>query len=54
MLDDPVRTAAMGAAGRARFEALYDARITTRQLLDVLTEARERFAALVPSEANLG
>jgi glycosyltransferase involved in cell wall biosynthesis len=49
VLDDPARAAAMGAAGRARFEELYDARITTRQLLDVLTEARERFVPLVPA-----
>jgi glycosyltransferase involved in cell wall biosynthesis len=53
MLDDPTRTAEMGAAGRARFEELYDARITTRHLLDVLTEARERFAALVPARTDL-
>ena len=47
LLDDPARAAAMGAAGRARLEAVYDARVTTRQLLDVLTEARERFPSLV-------
>lgn len=46
LLDDPVRTAAMGRAARARFEAVYDARRTTRQLLDVLTEAREAFPAV--------
>lgn len=49
LLDDPARAAAMGAAGRARFEELYDARLTTRQLLDVLVEARERFSSLVPA-----
>jgi alpha-maltose-1-phosphate synthase len=47
LLDDPARAAAMGVAGRARFERVYDARVTTRQLLDVLTEARERFSVMV-------
>lgn len=47
LLDDPVRAAAMGSAGRARVERVYDARVTTRQLLDVLTEARDRFSNLV-------
>jgi glycosyltransferase involved in cell wall biosynthesis len=49
LLDDPVRAEAMGAAGRARFEAVYDARVTTRRLLDVLTEARDRFSVMVPA-----
>jgi glycosyltransferase involved in cell wall biosynthesis len=49
LLDDPARAEAMGAAGRARFEEVYDARVTTRQLLDVLTEARDRFSVMVPA-----
>lgn len=49
LLDDPDRANAMGAAGRARCEEVYDARVTTRQLLDVLTEARERASVLVPA-----
>jgi starch synthase len=47
LLDDPARAAAMGAAGRARVEQIYDARVTTSRLLDVLTEARGRFSNLV-------
>jgi glycosyltransferase involved in cell wall biosynthesis len=47
LLDDPARAEAMGAAGRARFDAVYDARVTTRQLLDVLTDARARYSAMV-------
>ncbi len=47
LLDDPERAAAMGSAGRDRFEQVYDARITTRQLLDVLTEARHRHSPMV-------
>lgn len=47
LLDDPQRVAAMGAAGRERTVRLYDARVTTSRLLDVLTEARQRFPALV-------
>jgi glycosyltransferase involved in cell wall biosynthesis len=47
LLDDPVRSEAMGAAGRARVEEIYDARVTTRRLLDVLTEARDRYDAQV-------
>ena len=47
LLDDPERAEAMGAAGRDRFEQVYDARITTRQLLDVLTEARHRHSPMV-------
>jgi starch synthase len=47
LLDDPERADAMGAAGRDRFDAVYDARVTTRQLLDVLTEARERHSVVV-------
>ena len=43
----------MGAAGRARFEAVYDARVTTRQLLDVLTEARARFSTIGSGMTNL-
>ena len=47
LLDDPPRAATMGAAGRARVEAVYDARVTTRQLLEALVEARARFAGLI-------
>jgi hypothetical protein len=47
LLDDPVRAEAMGAAGRDHFDDVYDARITTRQLLDVLTEARDGHTAAV-------
>ncbi|MGZ4737320.1 MAG: glycosyltransferase, partial [Acidimicrobiia bacterium] len=49
LLDDPARASAMGAAGRARFDQVYDARVTTRRLLDVLTEARERFSVMIPA-----
>jgi glycosyltransferase involved in cell wall biosynthesis len=45
LLADPVRAEAMGAAGRARVEARFDARRTTRDLLEVLGEARQRFTA---------
>jgi glycosyltransferase involved in cell wall biosynthesis len=47
LLDDPQRVAAMGAAGRARTARVYDARVTTSRLLEVLTEARDRFPAAV-------
>lgn len=47
LLDDPILAAAMGAAGRARTERLYDARVTTGALLDVFTEARVRYHRLV-------
>ena len=47
LLDDPQRAASMGAAGRERTARIYDARLTTSRLLDVLTEARDRFPALV-------
>lgn len=40
LLADPARVETMGAAGRARVEDRFDARITTSRLLDVLTEAR--------------
>jgi glycosyltransferase involved in cell wall biosynthesis len=43
LLDDLGRVESMGAAGRARVEARFDARITTLRLLDVLTEARDRY-----------
>ncbi|MGZ4689738.1 MAG: glycosyltransferase family 4 protein [Acidimicrobiia bacterium] len=49
LLDDPAQASAMGAAGRARFDEFYDARVTTRRLLDVLTEARERFSVMIPA-----
>ncbi len=39
----PTRTR-MGAAGRARALARFDARVTTAALLDVIVEARARFA----------
>ena len=48
LLDDPQRVAAMGAAGRERTARFYDARVTTGQLLEVLADARRRFAALTP------
>ncbi len=48
LLDDPARVEAMGAAGRERTARCYDARVTTGQLLDVFTEARERFQATAP------
>ncbi len=47
LLDDPRRAASMGAAGRERTARIYDARLTTGKLLDALTEARDRFPALV-------
>ena len=42
LIDDPGLRERMGAAGRARFEARYDARASTARLLDVLHEARSR------------
>jgi len=48
LLDDPDTADRMGVAGRARFEAVYDARVTTAALLEVLTDARERFSAMIP------
>ncbi len=38
LVSDPARAAAMGAAGRARFDAMFDARTTTARLVDVLRE----------------
>jgi glycosyltransferase involved in cell wall biosynthesis len=49
LLADPARVEAMGAAGRERVIERYDAHVTTSRLLDILTEARERFAELVPA-----
>jgi glycosyltransferase involved in cell wall biosynthesis len=49
LLADPARVEAMGAAGRKRVIERYDANVTTSRLLDILTEARERFAELVPT-----
>lgn len=51
LIDDPSRGESMGTAGRARVEERYDARVTTSRLLDVLTEARERFAERVAARA---
>jgi alpha-maltose-1-phosphate synthase len=45
LLDEPDRAAAMGDAARARLETVYDARLTTRSLLDVMVAARERHGA---------
>lgn len=45
LLDSESLRARMGAAGRARALARFDARETTAQLLDVIVEARARFAA---------
>src|SRR5262249_44507337 len=45
LIDDPGRRARMGAAGRARVERLFDARVTTAQLVTILREAQVRFAA---------
>lgn len=42
LLDDPERRRAMGAAGRARAEAMFDARRTGARLAAVMTEAFER------------
>jgi glycosyltransferase involved in cell wall biosynthesis len=43
LLDAPDRAARMGEAGRERVESLFDARVTTAALLEVLVEARARF-----------
>lgn len=45
ILEDPARARAMGEAGRRRVVERFDARITTRALVDVLVEAHERFHA---------
>lgn len=39
LVDDPVRRASMGAAGRGRFEQVYDAQSSTTRLVEILTEA---------------
>jgi glycosyltransferase involved in cell wall biosynthesis len=44
LLADPDRARRMGDAGRARLESVFDARVTTAALLDVLVEARARHA----------
>jgi glycosyltransferase involved in cell wall biosynthesis len=44
LLDSPATRQRMGAAGRARAVARFDARDTTAQLLDVIAEAQERFS----------
>jgi len=44
VLDDVDLRTRMGAAGRARVLARFDARVTTTMLLDVLAEARQRHA----------
>ena len=49
LLDDPARVDGDGRGRAGAVRAVYDARVTTRQLLDVLTEARERFSTLVPA-----
>jgi glycosyltransferase involved in cell wall biosynthesis len=49
LLADRARVEAMGAAGRDRVIERYDANVTTSRLLDILTEARERFAETVPA-----
>jgi starch synthase len=43
LLDDEVTAEGMGRAGRAHALARFDARVTTRALVDVLAEARRRF-----------
>ncbi len=45
LVDDPALRKRMGAAGRARFQAYYDARASTQRLVDVLREAVVRRAA---------
>ena len=44
LVDDPGLRERMGAAGRARFEAHYDARASTARLVEVLHEAVSRYA----------
>lgn len=45
LLDDPSLRSAMGAAGRAHFEARYDATRCTANLVDILREVTERSEA---------
>ena len=45
LVDEPALRERMGAAGRARFEAYYDARASTARLVDVLHEAVDRHTA---------
>ena len=44
LLSDPVRTREMGLAGRQRVLEHFDARITTKRLVEVLREAQKIFA----------
>ena len=44
LLNDPVRTREMGLAGRQRVLEHFDARITTKTLVEVLREAQKIFA----------
>ena len=48
LLDDPGLRARLGAAGRARFLAEYDAAISTDRLVATLREARALFTAASP------
>ncbi len=48
LLADEERASGMGAAGRQRVLERFDARVTTLRLLDVLEEARRRFAGGAP------
>jgi glycosyltransferase involved in cell wall biosynthesis len=41
LIDDPTRRAAMGAAGRRRFQTVYDARASTSRLVTILREAAD-------------
>lgn len=41
LVDDPARRGAMGAAGRRRFEQVYDAHSSTSRLVEILTEAAD-------------
>ena len=44
LVGDPARALAMGAAGRERAERLFDGRVSTARLVDVLYEAAQRFS----------
>lgn len=45
LLDDPVRAATMGAAGRARALSIYDAKTTTDAVIEILRSTITRFDA---------
>jgi glycosyltransferase involved in cell wall biosynthesis len=54
LLDDPDLAARMGRAGRERARSRFDARLTTRALVAVLGEARQRHRVDVETDSSAG